>query len=358
MVITSNIFEDSIQGSIFTLIVVLTPLSVLATALRFLASHASPRKLGAEDWFALGALLFYLGWITIALLMLSTLDGKSLVEFDLETYSRTMKEQYAGTMMFMPNQLCAKFSILLLYNRIFGVNRVYKIWIKILAGIQVVYTIVTSLVSLFECTPVSLYWDPLATGHCINVGAFLAGVESTNSFVDFAMVILAMFMLRELQVDGRTKLKLGLVFVLGGLAGVIGFIKIGLAFNVTVQNQLMMGLWSTVQQATSIFCCCVITYKPLFTQFGLFSRLSSWIAAYGSRSQLNKSHQSDMDNHRDGSHRWIDIEGASGAQRGLVSTDIGASKPESYSADGDFVYGPDFGHQMKTVRVQQVVEHV
>lgn len=119
--------------------------------------------------------------------------------------------------MFMPNQLCAKFSILFLYHRIFGVKRVYKFWIRTLGVIQILYTIVTSLVSLFECTPVSKYWDPLADGHCINTGAFLAGVESTNSFVDFAMVILAMFMLRELQVNGQTKLKLSLVFVLGGL---------------------------------------------------------------------------------------------------------------------------------------------
>lgn len=117
----------------------------------------------------------------------------------------------------MPNQLCAKFSILFLYHRIFGINQVYTFWIRTLGVIQILYTIVTSLVSLFECTPVSKYWDPLAAGHCINTGAFLAGVESTNSFVDFAMVILAMFMLRELQVDGRTKLRLSLVFLIGGL---------------------------------------------------------------------------------------------------------------------------------------------
>lgn len=68
MAITSHVFDDSIQGAIFVLIVVLTPLSVIPTCLRFLASRASSRKFGAEDWFALGALLFYLGWVTIALL--------------------------------------------------------------------------------------------------------------------------------------------------------------------------------------------------------------------------------------------------------------------------------------------------
>lgn len=127
------------------------------------------------------------------------------------------QEQYAGTILFMLNQLCAKFSILFLYHRIFGISRVYKFWIRTLAATQILYTIVSSLVSLFECTPVRKYWDPLAPGHCINVGAFLAGVESTNSFVDFAMVIVAMFMVRELHVNGRTKMNLSFVFLLGGL---------------------------------------------------------------------------------------------------------------------------------------------
>lgn len=71
MAITSNVFNDSMQGTIFIVIVVLTPLSVIATVLRFLASRVSLRKLGAEDWFALGALLFYLGWVTIALLSIA-----------------------------------------------------------------------------------------------------------------------------------------------------------------------------------------------------------------------------------------------------------------------------------------------
>lgn len=65
-----------------------------------------------------------------------------------------------------------------------------------------------------------------------------------------------------------------------------------------------------------------------------------------------------MDRPSDGSHGWIDLEGAKGAQRGLVSTTIDASKPESRSVDGEFFYAPDFGHQLKTVRVQRAVEHV
>lgn len=120
----------------------------------------------------------------------------------------------------------------------------------------------------------------------------------------------------------------------------------------------MMGLWSTVQQAASIFCCCVITYKPLFTQLGIFSRLSSWIASYGSRSQQTKSKKSDMDPRMDTSHGWIDLEDSRSPHRGFVSTDIVASKPDSQHRDEEPYSGTDLGHQMKTVQVEQVVNRV
>lgn len=101
----------------------------------------------------------------------------------------------------------------------------------------------------------------------------------------------------------------------------------------------MMGLWSTVQQAASIFCCCVITYKPLFTQMGtlgIFSRLSSWFAANRSRSQQSQGNKSDMDLPPDVSHGWIDLEDPRDTQRCFVSTKVVASKPESRASDGKF----------------------
>lgn len=109
----------------------------------------------------------------------------------------------------------------------------------------------------------------------------------------------------------------------------------------------MMGLWSTVQQATSIFCCCVITYKPLFTRMSIFSRLSSWFASHGSRSQHIEGNKSDMGLSPDAGHGWIDLEDARDTPRCFVPTNIVASNPESRPSDGEFFYGPDFGHQSR-----------
>lgn len=57
------ILKDAQQSAVFFLIILLTPLAIAATYFRFVASRMSLGKLGIEDWLALSALIFYLGFI-------------------------------------------------------------------------------------------------------------------------------------------------------------------------------------------------------------------------------------------------------------------------------------------------------
>lgn len=68
-----------------------------------------------------------------------------------------------------------------------------------------------------QCRPVSKFWQPDAAGECISEGVMIVYSETPNTVTDFAMVALAMFMLRPLQMNTATKWKLGFVFGLGGL---------------------------------------------------------------------------------------------------------------------------------------------
>jgi hypothetical protein len=55
--------QESALNAGFVLVIVLTPLSILATYLRFVASRLNFGKVGIEDWLALAGLIFFLGWI-------------------------------------------------------------------------------------------------------------------------------------------------------------------------------------------------------------------------------------------------------------------------------------------------------
>jgi hypothetical protein len=151
-----------------------------------------------------------------------------------------------ATVPFYPlSQFFAKFSILFLYYRIFSVRPIFVRWMYVIGAIQLVDSIITFFINLFSCTPIAYNWDIAIDGWCLDQAAVFTGTESVNSAIDIAMIVLACFMLVELQLNIWTKLKLSLIFALGGLyvypfihslsfdvylsmsrAGIIGFIRI------------------------------------------------------------------------------------------------------------------------------------
>jgi hypothetical protein len=124
---------------------------------------------------------------------------------------------YAAIPFYPLNQLFAKFSILLLYYRLFSVKRSFVRWTYVLGTAQAADTVLTLAINLLGCHPVSLFWESLGRGWCLDQILVFAGTESINSAVDFAMVALASIMVSGIQLNLHTKLKLILLFVVGGL---------------------------------------------------------------------------------------------------------------------------------------------
>jgi hypothetical protein len=260
---------------------------------------------------------------------------------------------WTSSLFFAPNQLCAKLSILRLYSRIFGINPTYARCIKAIALFQILWSIETPLVEAFECTPVYKYWDlTYRGGSCINIGPYLAANETLNSLADFMLAALAVVMLRHLQTSARTKWRLGVVFAVGGLAGIIGFIKIGLAFNVSVHNQIQMGLWATLQMAFSIICCCVITYGPLFAKTGIGHRhQDSRLSMYGGKQGTSRSGHELMS-------AYVDLEGDSHS-RSHCATEISTGNAASESNGDQHALASSSsgnGWPMRTVQIDQRIE--
>jgi hypothetical protein len=88
------------------------------------------------------------------------------------------------------------------------------------------------------CTPISKWWDVTGTqpGHCLDGNAFLVAEEGINSSLDFAMIILTVAVVRKLQTKKYIKTKLAFIFTVGGLSGVIGFVKIGIVYGAQNTN--------------------------------------------------------------------------------------------------------------------------
>lgn len=178
------------------------------------------------------------------------------------------------------DQCFAKWSICALYYRIFSVNKVYALWIKGIAAVQFILYIMLVILQFLQCRPLKKFWQWWTPGNCIPFSTLLLVIEPLNSLIDFALVILAMSMIRSLRIKTQAKWKLRFLFGLGGLsvhtftpytnfrrplqlpkltrcrAGVFGFIKIGLAYRPDQQCKWLPSgdacpLLSVIQQAMS-----------------------------------------------------------------------------------------------------------
>ena len=76
--------------------------------------------------------------------------------------------------------------------------------------------LVCVLVAVFECHPVSFYWDKsIKNGSCINETQFYRWNGVANLLVDFVIWSLTLPVIWHLNLNTRQKISLSAVFVLG-----------------------------------------------------------------------------------------------------------------------------------------------
>lgn len=184
--------------------------------------------------------------------------------------------------MFPTNQTFAKLSLLALYYRIFSVNKAFVRWVWGIAIAHFCWFMAMFWIRWFMCTPVARVWNPRLPGHCIDSNMLLAVGEAFNSVFDFMMVALAVWVVRSLKVSRATRWKLSILFALGGLSGVIGFIKIGEAYGGVGAN-ILNAVWDEVQMAVSIVCCCAPIYRSIVLDFPLLRTI--WSKTLGGSSK-------------------------------------------------------------------------
>jgi hypothetical protein len=117
-----------------------------------------------------------------------------------------------------PTIFCIKTSIIIFYAKIFVVRFFRKlawgIWIYTL-----LWTIEAFLASLFECTPISYFWDKNQQGHCVPNPLITIGLTNgvLSAVGDVFILMMPLPVLLTLQIDQRKKWVLAGIFTLGTL---------------------------------------------------------------------------------------------------------------------------------------------
>lgn len=122
----------------------------------------------------------------------------------------------ATELFYCPAIACVKFSVLLLYRRIFP-NPRFRIILWSLGALIICYSLVLVFCVIFQCKPIRGVWDPMIDAKCINLSNIILLTSSLNVFTDVSTLCLPLPLLWRLNLPKERKVQLTGIFLLGNL---------------------------------------------------------------------------------------------------------------------------------------------
>ncbi|KAL8952410.1 MAG: hypothetical protein Q9222_001687 [Ikaeria aurantiellina] len=173
----------------------------------------------------------------------------------------------------------AKLSVLLQYLRIFVPRRnraFYLAWLLI--GVNVLINISLAFSFAFQCVPRHKLWLPATDGRCINLASAFIVSASTNTITDFAVFLLPLFAIWELQLPWERKLGVSTVFTVGLFACIASIMRLVTSVPLISTQDMTYALskpflWALAEVTSGMLCICFPVLPKLFRR--LAGRVSS-----------------------------------------------------------------------------------
>ena len=112
-----------------------------------------------------------------------------------------------------------KLSILLMYNRIFKVNKTFRYELIVASALDICWWMGCSVANLANCVPIDWTWlntldDPR---YCFNFDIFWMATGVCELLLDIIILALPVRAVLSLQLSARKKATVACMFLLGGL---------------------------------------------------------------------------------------------------------------------------------------------
>ncbi|TGO20459.1 hypothetical protein BPAE_0294g00050 [Botrytis paeoniae] len=218
--------HESRAHGIITCAAVMISVSTLAVILRFWSRAVTASLVfWWDDWavlFTLATSHMFLAtniyWTTIGL-------GKHATDIPLTDIRPNAIANRVALVLYATVILMIKISALLLYTRLFKINRKFTITLWVVATIATVWWVITSIIPWSFCHPIKKDINPFIPGVCDeNISWFMASAF-INATMDLVILILPMPVIWRLQASLRKKLIISLVLLLGYCSAFLSFAR-------------------------------------------------------------------------------------------------------------------------------------
>ncbi|KAF9694409.1 hypothetical protein EKO04_007689 [Ascochyta lentis] len=187
----------------------------LFVALRF-ATRVLTKRVRADDWFILAALLLATAAYASAYAMVQHNFGKHLWDLEPGQLQAALKYFYVCWNLYVITLGLVKVSLIAFYLQVFR-DRRFRISCYVVLGYIVLSTLIIQFLTVFACTPIQSFWDRDIKGKCLDVGA-IGFANSANAILqDSIILILPMPSLSKLQMKSWRKVAVAFMFAVGAL---------------------------------------------------------------------------------------------------------------------------------------------
>ncbi|KAI9836860.1 MAG: hypothetical protein M1819_001025 [Sarea resinae] len=296
--------------------VALTALAFATVILRLLARKFKNVSLAADDWMILVAMLFGFGTMANEILCCHWGLGKHQLAVTMPEFIQMRKVSFSFQLIYSTTLLLTKFSILLMYRRIFEIPAVIRA--LYLTGVFIfMWWIAVMLVAFFQCSPISAAWEieDFSKIKCIDRVGFYIGAAVPNIATDLALLIFPLPVVWSIQIPRMQKILLSMIFLLGGFATAASIIRLKefiimhripltkMDYTWSLAPPLM---WSCLEVEAGIASACLPTLRPIYQL--LFSSLdpSRYSSNRKSGSNLGSSYNAGSHS-TPNSKKWIHL---------------------------------------------------
>ncbi|KAF1363172.1 hypothetical protein EJ07DRAFT_163073 [Lizonia empirigonia] len=246
-------------------------LSWITVSLRFYVRGKLMHTWGFDDSF-MGATIaiftVYLAFQTVAAVYGTGRHRQELEDSDART---ALLFWYLCELLYILANCTLKFSIGYFYLRV--AIQPWHVWtIKVLMGGTILFSIVYFFLVMFQCIPVSEFWNRYpATEKCISAGptkGITYALAAVNAAADWALGTIPFFIVWDLQMKLKTKALVAGILAFAAIGSTATIVRMFYIHTLTNGPDFLyattdVAIWSTVEPGIGITASSIATLRPL-----------------------------------------------------------------------------------------------
>ncbi|KAK4099846.1 hypothetical protein N658DRAFT_516969 [Parathielavia hyrcaniae] len=254
--------------------IVMIVISSAVVALRLGFKLVVTRSLSSDDWVIFG--LLFVSIPSVGIIHYGTVPngvGQDIWTLTPEQITNFLFYFYIMAVLYFTQVALIKICLLLFYLRIFPARPVRRLlWGTV--GFSIVFGIFFVFLVIFQCTPISFFWekwDGEHEGKCLDSNAIAWANAAVSIALDFWMLGIPLAQLKTLNLHWKKKIGVALMFCVGTFVTVVSIVRLralvlfGKSSNPTWDN-FPVSLWSTVEISVGIICTCMPTLRLLLVR--------------------------------------------------------------------------------------------